>query len=457
MFEIHNGRGQGIGNGCRIVNMHSLFAQLPELVVPEQLAHRQELKEDIICQAMEEHHELHVKSIYSRSNIIEASFSPISGSFKHLAVLSSQLKKLIGNDELAIRISILPEGEDDPKHWLMQRNEVYNLGSQIAYFDKDRSALNLALPVSILNREKLGEALFYSGRAIWKLFNEEISYELLLKLSSPVGFWQKLQIGRLIRWNEAMANCMGLYFCRDLNGARQALIRDELGLDSASVQCDWSVYSFPTNFEVVPESEIMELPFPTVKADPFYFYIIEQFSRTDVFRGDAKPIASKDWEGFCETAKQAREHVHPELEEMPEGDRRYRQHLMILTQYLVAEADEVLRAEEIAAIEKNTDPEELHFLEEEMGWVRGAGGNTQDIALAVLESGSESLRSRHAAEVLYGCLATSYSDGVQCDKEFEVILAIAQKLGIEEGDFVAIYNKAQELLEQKASTDEVFV
>ena len=447
MFEIYNGRGQGIGNGCRIDNMHSLFTQLPELVVPEQLAHRQDLKEYIICQAMEEHHELHVKSIYSRSNIIEASFSPISGSFKHLAVLSSQLKKLIGNDELVIGISILSEGEGDPKRWLMQRGEVYNLGSQIAYFDEDRSALNLALPASILNREKLGEALFYSGRAIWKLFNEEISYELLLKLSSPVGFWQKLQIGRLIRWNEAMANCMGLYFCRDLNVARQALIRDELGLDSASVQCDWSVYSFPTNFEVVPESEIMELPFLTVKADP----------RTDVFRGDAKPIASKDWEGFCETAKQAREHVHPELEEMPEGDRRYRQHLMILTQYLVAEADEVLRAEEIAAIEKNTDPEELHFLEEKMGWVRGAKGNTQDIALEVLESGPESIRSRHAAEVLYGCLATSYSDGVQCDKEFEVIIAIAQKLGIEEADFVAIYKKAQELLEQKASADEVFV
>ena len=154
---------------------------------------------------------------------------------------------------------------------------------------------------------------------------------------------------------------------------------------------------------------------------------------------------------------EARKHIHPELEEIPEEEQRFRQHLMILTQYLVAEADDVIRTEEITAIEKNTDPNELIYLENELGWKRGQNGNTEDVASWVFGSAPEPMQSRHAAEILYSCLTTSYSDGEQCEREFDVIISIAEKLEIEPPDFFAIHNKVRELVENTAQDEEVYV
>ena len=149
------------------------------------------------------------------------------------------------------------------------------------------------------------------------------------------------------------------------------------------------------------------------------------------------------------------EHIHPPVLEMPAEDKEFRDRFLLLAQYLVAEADEVIMKEETQAIMKSVNRDVIAELEEEYGWKKGKNGNTLDVSSEVYHNTSPEVRARHAAEILFYCVKTSMSDGNQCEAEQGVLLDLAESLGVDFSDLIAIDKKAAEITESEMEEEEV--
>ncbi len=127
---------------------------------------------------------------------------------------------------------------------------------------------------------------------------------------------------------------------------------------------------------------------------------------------------------------------------------------MIIAQYLVAEADGVILKEETQTIMRSIDPQVIEELEEEFDWVKGKNGNTLDVSREVFFRAPPEVRTRQAAEILFYCVKTSMSDGGQCEEEMETLKFLAENLGVDLTDLIAIDSKAREIAEAEMDVEE---
>ena len=280
----------------------------------------------------------------------------------------------------------------------------------------------------------------------------------MLKLSSPVGFWQRVKISKLLRFREIAANSLGMLYCRNLESASNALLHLELGLDVSALQCNPDFYATLDNIDSVEELELLNRELPVIPAAPLNLYAMGQFAKTDLFQSNRvghRANSSLNMDDYFADVQRANDHIHPPLREMPEEDKKFRERFLIVAQYMVAEADEVIRKEETQAIMRSVNREVLTELEEEYDWEKGKNGNTYEVAEAVFKNAPPEVRARHAAEILFYCVKTSMSDGGQCEKEVEMLKFLAEKLEVDLPDLIAINNKAIEIAETEIDNSEM--
>jgi len=104
---------------------------------------------------------------------------------------------------------------------------------------------------------------------------------------------------------------------------------------------------------------------------------------------------------------------------------------------------------------RSVNREVLTELEEEYDWKKGKNGNTFAVSWEVYSDASPEVRARHAAEILFYCVKTSRSDGDQCEEEVEVLKFLAEKLGVDLMDLIAIDSKAGEIAEIEMDNSEM--
>jgi hypothetical protein len=433
-----------------------MYPDIPELKSSELRSIEAELAKDPICQGMEEHHEFASLVRSNKTEQLRRALALPQGFSRKADDILAQFRKISGIDE--VKLYLFKEKELDPRESINNAVFRYQLGGDLAIFDEETEGWAIGLPATVFEQRNQNEALFLMGRAIWKELHEGIPYGLMLNLASPVGFWQRVKISRLLRFREIAANSLGLLFCRNVASASNALLHLQLGLDATAMQCNPGFFGTLDNIDSVDELELLSRNLPVIPAAPLYFYAMEQFAKTDMFQSKkvghlASPPLSL--EKYFKDIHRANDHIHPLLREMPQEDRQFRERFLILAQYLVAEADDVIMKEETQAIMRSIDPQVIEELEEEYDWVKGKDGNTLDVSKAVFFSTPLEVRARHAAEILFHCVKTSISDGDQCEQEVEAIEFLAENLEVELSDLFAINEKAKEMATAEMDEEEI--
>jgi len=431
---------------------------IPELKSPELRSIEAELAKDPICQGMEEYYSYTAFVRESKMNQLKKSLALPQGFSQKADNLLAQFRKISGIDE--VKLFLFPEKESDPREAINNAIHRYQAGGDLAVYDEETEVWFIGLPASMLERRNQNEALFLMGRAVWKELNEGVPYGSMLRLASPVGFWQRVKISRLLRFREIAANSLGMLYCRNVVSASNALLHLQLGLDASALQCNPGFFSTLDNIDTVDELELLNRDLPVIPAAPLYFFAMEEFAKTDLFQSNIpgrRATPSLRTAEYFENVQRANEHIHPPLREMPEEDRQFRERFLIIAQYLVAEADDVIMKEETQAIMKSIDPQIIDELEEEYDWVKGKNGNTFDVSKEVFFNASPEVRARHAAEILFHCVKTSFSDGKQCEQETEAIKFLASNLEVELSDLIAINNKAMEIAEAELDDEEEMI
>jgi len=433
-----------------------MYPDIPELKSPELRSIEAELAKDAICQGMEEHHEFAGLVRTNKTEQLRRALALPQGFSRKADDLLAGFRKISGIDE--VKLYLFKEKELDPRESINNAIFRYQVGGDLAIFDEETEEWAIGLPATVFEQRNQNEALFLMGRAVWRELHEGIPYGLMLNLASPVGFWQRVKISRLLRFREIAANSLGLIYCRNVVSASNALLHLQLGLDASALQCNPGFFGTLDNIDTVDEIQLLSRNLPVIPAAPLYFYAMEQFAKTDMFQSSkvghlaSPPLSLKK---YFEDIHRANDHIHPPLQEMPKEDRQFRERFLILAQYLVAEADDVIMKEETQAIMKSIDPQVIEELEEEYDWVKGKDGNTLDVSKSVFFSAPLEVRARHSAEILFHCVETSMSDGEQCDKEFAVIENLAENLGVEFNDLIAIDSKATEIATAGIDVEEI--
>ena len=429
---------------------------IPELKSPELKSVEAELAKDPICQGLEEFHGFTRSVRASKTEQLRRALALPQGFSQKADELLARFRKISGIDE--VRLFLSPEKAVDPREGINISILRYQVGGDLALLDEDTGAWSIGLPATIFEQRNQNEAIFLMGRAVWKELYEGIPYGFMLNLASPVGFWQRVKISRLLRFREMAANSLGMLYCKNVVSASNALLYLQLGLDASALQCNPGFFGTLDNIDTVDELELLGRELPVIPAAPLYFYAMEQFAKTEMFQSSMvghSASSSLSAEKYFVDVQRANEHIHPPLREMPEEDRRFRERFLIIAQYLVAEADEVIMKEETQAIMKSVDPRVIEELEEEYDWVKGKNGNTFEVSEEVFLSASPEVRSRHAAEILFHCVKTSIADGEQCEKESEILEFLARNLEVELSDLLAINKKATEIAMAEADEEEL--
>jgi len=421
---------------------------IPELKLPELKSIEEELAKDSICQGMEEFHGYTDWVRELKTQLLSRAFPLPQGFSKKADDLLVRFRKMSGIGE--VKLFLFPEKTADPREAHSNAIVRFNIGGDLAIYDVDTEAWSIGLPATVFERRNQNEALFLMGRAVWRELNASVPYDCMLKLSSPVGFWQRVKISRLLRFREIAANSLGMLYCRNLESASNALFHLELGLDVSALQCNPGFYATLDNIDTVEELELLNRELPVIPAAPLNLYAMGQFAKTDLFQSNRvghRANSSLNMDDYFADVQRANDHIHPPLREMPEEDKKFRERFLIVAQYMVAESDEVIMKEETQAIMRSVNREVLTELEEEYDWKKGKNGNTYEVSEAVFLNASPEVRARHAAEILFYCVKTSMSDGDQCYEEFETLQFLADNLGVNLMDLYAIDSKATEIAE----------
>ena len=429
---------------------------IPELKLPELKSIENELANDHICQGMEEFHGYTALVRELKAKQFSKAFTLPQGLSRKADDLSARFQKMSGID--VVKLFLFPEKAADPREAYNDAISRYHIGGDLAIYDEESGVWSIGLPASVLELRNQNEALFLMGRAVWRELNAGVPFDCMLKLSSPVGFWQRLKISRLLRYQEIAANSLGMLYCRNLESASNALLHLELGLDVTALQCNPGYYATLDNIDTVEELDLLNRELPVIPAAPLYLYAMGQFAKTELFQSNKvghRADSSLSMDDYFDNVQRANEHIHPSLREMPEEDKKFRERFLIVAQYMVAEADEVILKEETQAIMRSTDQKVIAELKKEYGWKKGVNGNTADVAPEVFNSASPEVRARHAAEILFYCVKTSMSDGDQCEAEQNVLGFLAEQLGVEVSDLVAIDIKATEIAEAEMDEEEI--
>jgi hypothetical protein len=426
---------------------------IPELKLPELKSVEEELAKDPICQGMEEYHGYSHMVKEGKAQHLSRAFPLPQGFSEKADDLLVRFNQISGVDE--VKLFLFPEKAADPREAYSDAVSRYQIGRDLAIYDEKTETWFIGLPATVFEQRNQNEALFLMGRAVWKELNGGVPYDCMLNLSSPVGFWQRVKISRLLRFREIAANALGMLYCRNLTSASNALLHLELGLDVSALQCDPGFFTTLDNIDTVEELELLNRELPVIPAAPLNLYAMGQFAKTDLFQSNRvghRANSSLNMDDYFADVQLANDHIHPPLREMPEEDKKFRERFLIVAQYMVAEADEVIMREETQAIMRSVNREVLTELEEEYDWKKGKNGNTFAVSWEVYSDASPKVRARHAAEILFYCVKTSMSDGAQCDEEFEALKFLAEKLGVDFLDLLAIDSKATEIA--KAEMDE---
>ena len=421
---------------------------IPELKLPELKSIEEELAKDSLCQGMEEFHGYTDLVVEHKTKQLNKAFALPQGFSEKADDLLVRFRNMSGIEE--VKLFLFPEKGADPREVYDDAISRYQIGGDLAVYDKSSEVWSIGLPATVFEQRNQNEALFLMGRAVWRELNVGVPYDCMLKLSSPVGFWQRVKISKLLRFREIAANSLGMLYCRNLESASNALLHLELGLDASALQCNPGFYATLDNIDTVEELELLNRELPVIPAAPLNLYAMGQFAKTDLFQSNRVGLranSSLSMDDYFADVQRANDHIHPPLREMPEEDKKFRERFLILAQYMVAEADEVIMKEETQAIMRSVNREVLTELEEEYNWKTGKNGNTAEVSFEVYSDASPEVRARHAAEILFYCVKTSRSDGDQCEEEVEVLKFLAEKLGVDLMDLIAIDSKATEIAE----------
>ena len=421
---------------------------IPELKLPELKSIEEELAKDSLCQGMEEFHGYTDLVVEHKTKQLNKAFALPQGFSEKADDLLVRFRNMSGIEE--VKLFLFPEKGADPREVYDDAISRYQIGGDLAVYDKSSEVWSIGLPATVFEQRNQNEALFLMGRAVWRELNVGVPYDCMLKLSSPVGFWQRVKISKLLRFREIAANSLGMLYCRNLESASNALLHLELGLDASALQCNPGFYATLDNIDTVEELELLNRELPVIPAAPLNLYAMGQFAKTDLFQSNRVGLranSSLSMDDYFADVQRANDHIHPPLREMPEEDKKFRERFLILAQYMVAEADEVIMKEETQAIMRSVNREVLTELEEEYNWKTGKNGNTAEVYFEVYSDASPEVRARHAAEILFYCVKTSRSDGDQCEEEVEVLKFLAEKLGVDLMDLIAIDSKATEIAE----------
>ena len=428
---------------------------IPELKSPELKSIEEELAKDPLCQGMEEFHGYTDLVRAHKTNQLNKAFALPKGFFKKADNLLVRFRKMSGVKE--VKLFLFPEKLADPR-------EAYNdalsryLGGDLAVYDEATGVWSIGIPARVFEQPNHNEALFLMGRAVWKELNKDVPYDCMLKLSSPVGFWQRVKISRLLRFREIAANALGMLYCGSMEAAVKGLLNLELGLDASALQYNSSFYATLDNIDAVEELELLNRELPVIPAAPLSLYAMGQFAKTDLFQSNRpghRANRSFSMDDYFTNVQRANDHIHPPLQEMPEEDKKFRERFLIIAQYLVAEADGVILKEETQTIMRSVDPQVIEELEEEFDWVKGKNGNTLDVSREVFFRAPPEVRTRQAAEILFYCVKTSMSDGGQSEEELEALQFLANNLEIDLPDLYAIDSKVMKIIEAEEDVEEI--
>ena len=228
---------------------------IPELKSPELRSIEAELAKDPICQGMEEHHEFASLVRASKTEQLRRALALPQGFSQKADDLLVRFRKISGIDE--VKLYLFKEKELDPRESINNAIFRFQVGGDLAIFDEETEGWAIGLPATVFEQRNQNEALFLMGRAIWKELHEGIPYGLMLNLASPVGFWQRVKISRLLRFREIAANSLGLLFCRNVASASNALLHLQLGLDATAMQCNHGFFGTLDNIDTVDELELL--------------------------------------------------------------------------------------------------------------------------------------------------------------------------------------------------------
>ena len=428
---------------------------IPELKSPELKSIEEELAKDSLCQGMEEFHGYTGSVRELKTQLLSRAFPLPQGFSKKADDLLVRFRKMSGVKE--VNLCLFPEKAADPREAYIDALSRYQIGGDLAVYDEASEVWTIGIPARVFEQHNHNEALFLMGRAVWRELNTDVPYDCMLKLSSPVGFWQRVKISRLLRFQEIAANALGMLYCGNMEAAVNALLHLELGLDASALQCNSSFHATLDNIDAVEELELLNRELPVIPAAPLSLYAMGQFAKTDLFQSNKtghRANCSLSMDDYFTNVQRANDHIHPPLREMPEEDKKFRERFLIIAQYLVAEADGVILKEETQTIMRSIDPQVIEELEEEFDWVKGKNGNTLDVSREVFFSTPPEVRARHAAEILFYCVKTSMSDGGQCEEEMETLKFLAENLGVDLTDLIAIDSKAREIAEAEMDVEE---
>jgi len=330
----------------------------------------------------------------------------------------------------------------------------YYAGENSALFDVvgddeenagEATALNICLSGHVLQFGSDEECLFQMGHAYARVLDECPPYHLMLKANSPVGYEQRKLISRLLRFQGALYACLGYFTCGCLQTAKRELFKMETGMDAEKLGLDVDNFgtsnetATATGFDWHDEESILWRDIPSIVADPFYFYTLERFADAVSLDAERAMIGPTFTFKLSSELSRVNEAMHEKQEEMPEYERSLRERLKILAQYAVAEADREVREEEKQAILDSCDASVIDELREHAQWKPGVEGNTLEVLGFYINVTPSGFLSRHAAEILFGCIMTSFSDREFADEEMEAIRGIAERMGVELVDVQAIH------------------